>query len=289
MPKSFIIAIAAFVIMLAGWHASLLLDHRLHVTVFDIGQGDSILIRRGDHELLIDGGPNSVVLARIGAAMPYWDRTIEDVVLTHPHADHYAGLVDVFRRYDVKRVTVSGATNPDEKYARFEEAMRRETANIVTARTGDEFVFDEHVRLRVLWPGDKPLDDDPNDSSVVLMLEANGKKILLMGDATAKVEEVLLAAHADVDADVLKVGHHGSKYSSSKKFLQAVTPELAAISVGKNNYGHPSKATLKRLRDAGAKIWRIDKNGSADIIIDSGGYRVCKPASWCAVFGARNH
>jgi competence protein ComEC len=250
-----------------------------HVTVrvLDIGQGDAILVQDGYAEMLVDGGPDDAVLARLGTAMPFFDRTIETVVLTHPHADHFVGLIGVLKRYKVLTVVTDGRTRPgDPDYARFEEAVRASGARLVTARDGDRLTLGDRARFAVLWP---PRDAtraagldrrDENVWSVVMRLEAEGASAYLMGDATADVEARLLSAHALAPADFLKVGHHGSRYSTSPAFLDAVRPSFAAISVGKNTYGHPSWTTLQRLAAHGATVWRTDRDGDVTATFEAG-------------------
>lgn len=253
-------------------------DPRLSVTVFDVGQGDAILVQCGRRQLLVDGGPDAMVLSNLGRAMPFFDRDIDAVVLTHPHADHFIGLVSVLSRYRVRRLLVSRMEGEAPEFAAFERAASRAGLAPVRLRAGDAIAIGDCGAADVLWPEDDltAAAKDPNAASVVLRLRpaapaGPGGAVLLMGDATADVERRLLARGADVRADVLKVGHHGSRFSTTPEFLQAVRPKAAAVSVGKNSYGHPAWVTLRRLESAGAAVFRTDRGGDIRFVFTPGG------------------
>lgn len=241
------------------------------VSVLDIGQGDAILVQDGYVQTLIDGGPDGAVLARLGDAMPFFDRTIEFVVLTHPHADHYGGLVSVFARYDVRTVLVGSRVGDSKDYDAFLRALDASGARIVEVRAGDSLALGRRATAYVLWPPSDPAahaamlaQDDDNEKSVVFRMEAADRTALFTGDATPDVEAALVAADPSVlRADFLKVAHHGSRYSSTMSFLEAVRPSVAAISVGvKNGYGHPGWNILARLRSMGVQTFRTDQDGT---------------------------
>jgi competence protein ComEC len=238
----------------------------------DVGQGDAILIQDGFRQMLVDGGPDDAVLAGLGDVMPMFDRTIETVVLTHPHADHFAGLTAVLARYRVERVVVSGARGVSRAYDEFLAAVAAEGAILDEAVEGISLSVSARVSAEVLWPPADPAaraavlaDADENASSIVLRVESGGSAALLMGDATAEVEAALLVrddVSEKLRAALLKVAHHGSRHSSTAAFLAAVRPEHAVISVGgSNKYGHPGWAVLRRLETLGAQIWRTDEDG----------------------------
>lgn len=247
-----------------------------HVTVdvFDVGQGDAVLISAGRTQMLIDGGPDRAILAKLGRRMPMFDRTIEYVVLTHPHADHFVGLSAVFERYDVGHVLHSGAKNDTPEFAEFTAVLRDAGATVTAVTAGDRIVLDESITASVLWPRPGPSHEDVNEASVVLRLNVVGRTALLMGDAGGPVEEALLASGDVKPVDILKVGHHGSRTATTAEFLAAFAPHDAIISVGRNRYGHPSPAVLRRLGTAGARTWRTDERGDIRIIFADGGYRV---------------
>ena len=241
------------------------------VWVFDVGQGDAIFIDAPNKQMLIDGGPDSLVLERLSAVMPWWDRSIDMVVNTHPHADHLLGLLPVLERYRVSQVLDAdeGYTTPEfSKYLELAGPQRNILAGDVIIDLGDG------VHLKTLWPP-APYNDavleDPNDGSVVLLLEYQGTSMLLTGDAGIAEE-----AEWNVgDIDILKVGHHGSDTSSSQEFIDRTQPEVAIMSVGEgNDYNHPSTFVVDRLLQAGAAVLRTDQVGSVRIRIKDGAYDV---------------
>lgn len=246
-------------------------DGKLHVRVFDIGQGDAILIRTpsGD-DILVDGGPDDRVVDELSNALPTGDRDIELMVITHPHADHIVGLIEVLNRYDVKRILTAGTTSNTAGFRALEEAIQNEHALVEVAVAGHTIDFGL-ADLLILHPfANAPPPSDVNDQSVVFLLTHKDARLLFTGDATENVEKELIArASSTLRAAFLKVAHHGSKYSSSAAFLDAVRPTLAAISVGaRNRYGHPAYRTIRRLEQAGIKIFRTDQNGDLDFTTD---------------------
>lgn len=253
----------------------------LRVWFFDVGQGDATLIITPEgHQILIDGGPDRVVLAKLGEALPPWDRTLDAVIATHPDADHIGGLAAVLGGYEVARVITNGDGKDTSVAAAFESARASEPgASLETGRRGRTLAFGE-LTLTELWPAEGALaDDDANAASIVYRLDYGDTSVLLMGDATEGVEGEITKGTwgADgtegteaLDVDVLKVGHHGSATSSSYAFLQEVSPEFAVISCGlENRYGHPHPAVVQRFLDLGVDILRTDLSG--DILLTSDG------------------
>ncbi len=229
------------------------------VWVFDVGQGDAIFIDAPHKQMLIDGGGDERVLERLAAVMPWWDRSIDIVVNTHPHADHLAGLVPVLERYKVTQVLDAdeGYTTPEfAEYLKLAGPRRGILAGDVAIDLGDG------VRLKTLWPElayNSAVLEDPNDGSIVFLLEYGQTSVLLTGDAGI-AEEVEWEVG---DIDILKVGHHGSDTSSSQAFIDRIKPEIAIISVGvDNDYGHPSTFVIDRLTRAGAQVFRTDLDGT---------------------------
>jgi len=245
----------------------------LTLAVLDVGQGDAIFIEAPNgNQVLIDGGPDKVVLRALADTMPFYDRSIDVLVLTHPHQDHVAGLVDVLRRFDVDHVIESGARHTIAEFAAWEKEIEKENAKRVFARRGMRIWLSEDAYLDVLDPETVVGEGDPNETMVVMRLVYGQASVLLTGDLTEKDERRLLQAGVLLDSDVLKVPHHGSKYSSSDAFLRAVSPAVTVVSTGaKNRYGHPTKEALARLEAAGADIFRTDTDGT--IIFESDGER----------------
>lgn len=253
---------------------------RLVVTMFDVGQGDAILIRTPyQQNIVIDGGPDGRISEKLSGRLPFFDRTLDLVVLTHPHADHVTGLVDLLDRYRVRKIVIGGAHHTTVEYRTFLETVFSHRIPLETARSGDVFRFGVDCVLAVLASGGTPLapsrvgrrdqEKDLNDSSIVATLTFNTNEFLLMGDAGQRIEQELLGKGAIDDIDVLKVGHHGSKGASTDEFLAAARPEIAIISSGRgNSYGHPHRAALDRLEAARAAIWRTDERGDVELVSD---------------------
>ncbi|MEK7090656.1 MAG: MBL fold metallo-hydrolase [Patescibacteria group bacterium] len=264
-------ALAIFV-----WYAVFTIGARgtLEVTFFDVGQGDAALIQINDgKQILIDGGPGKTILTKLGSAMPYWDREIELVILTHPHADHVDGLIEVLKQYDVKIVLDSSADYHTADYAEWRRLLEEKQISVVIARAGQRVHLSDFAYLDILTPLENFVGASPDhihDAMVIARLYTNyasnygsPTSILFSGDAERRLEFELATRMPDLlDADILKVGHHGSKTSSSELFLKAVSPEMAIISVGhKNNFGHPHESVLKRLESLGIPIRRTDIEG----------------------------
>lgn len=257
----------------------------LKVAFLDVGQGDAELIITPDKsKILIDGGPDDRVLGELAAELPFYDRELDLVVLTHPHADHLDGLLPVLDRYKVKKVLLTGVIHTAPNYIKFLEVLKVKNIPAEVAITGKTFKFGA-ASLEVLWP-DKDLSGERvsgganeggglNDTSIVARLKYGKSSFLFTGDAGVAVESALLSSRADLRADVLKVGHHGSATASSEELLSAVSPEYAVISAGKNNrYGHPSLRALRKLERAGVKLFITYQDGR--VIFKSGGAAVTK-------------
>lgn len=235
------------------------------VAFLDVGQGDSILISLpGSTQILIDGGPTDDIATALGRHIPFYDREIELVILTHPHADHLRGINAVLERYQVRALMLAGIQHESRTYERFFELLKSEGAQTYLAKAGDRIEWDGQPILAVLSPERIMLGEavsDPNQTSVVTELNLGGLKFLLPGDAEVEIERQLSARGLLNDVDVLKVSHSGSRGGTSENFLAVVRPEVAVISVGKNSYGHPAAEVLERLQNLGSKILRTDEQG----------------------------
>lgn len=245
-------------------------DNKLHLVFCDVGQGDAILIYRGSTQILIDGGPNQSILNCLSSHLPFWDREIEMVVTTHPEADHISGMIDVIERYSVKQFVVNSLGKESAVFQEFQNSVLAENADVYFPKTGDRINLGP-LRLTVLWPqsqenvlGATTIERGINDTSVVLKLSFGEFDALLTGDISTKVESQLDLT----DIEVLKVAHHGSKYSTGEEFLKQIQPELAVISVGKNSFGHPTEEVLKRLSNQAIKLLRTDQEGEIEVVSD---------------------
>ncbi len=254
---------------------SFLQTKKLSIDVFDIGQGDSILITApsGEH-ILVDGGPDASVIAKLAHRLGFFDHTIDLVIATHPQADHIAGLLPVLDRFTVKRVMLTTIKNETPEYRALREKVTDQYIPIIDAADMPTMTIGDvsPVTIEVLWPRREysgRLVDDPNVISTVFRLTYGAHRFLFTGDAEKSVEDALLEDGIELSADFLKVGHHGSDTSTTQAFLDAVHPSVAAISVGrKNTFGHPSRRVLRRLERAGATIYRTDLHSDINIRSD---------------------
>lgn len=247
----------------------------LRVTFFDVGQGDSILAtEEGSTQILVDGGPGDSVLAKLGRSMPFWDRTVEVVILTHPEKDHITGLLEVLQRYNVGFVLWTGVSHTTAEYQEWVRILEERRIPVILAHAGQRLIVSDMLSFDILSPSralaGKP-EKNLNETSIVGQLQYGERLILLTGDIGKPTERRLLfEAREKLDSDILKVGHHGSKNSSLPEFIELVSPNYAVIQVGrKNRYGHPTGEVLDKLAAVGAKVFRTDLDG--DITFFSNG------------------
>jgi competence protein ComEC len=243
----------------------------------DVGQGDSQLINLpGDVQILIDGGKGPKVLNELSEILPPQDRYIDLVISTHPDFDHYGGLIDVLKTYEVGAVITNGLSSKAAAYQDFIRVIQESKIPELHLREGDRIRYQDAI-FDVLAPASEDLSKkDDNDASLVLMLKKSGLRALYTGDITAK-KELNLAKKYNLSAQILKVSHHGSKYSSSSEFLKAVQPKLAIIEVGeKNQYGHPASEVLAKLTEVGSKILRTDKDQTIKIVLAENKLKILK-------------
>ena len=258
-------------------------DGKLHVIVCNVGQGDGILIRTADGEdILVDGGPDDSIINCLSNHLPFWDRTIELMVLTHPHTDHAAGLIDVLKRYTVLHFVTEKVLGTTATYKRLEDELAAEKLTAKYLFAGDRIDLADKTSLVTLWPTQEWLNSsqlqvangssdsqnlDLNGFCLVQLLSYGNFKVLLTGDAGANVEDKIASQVGKID--VLKVPHHGSATGMSDYFLTIINPLAAIISVGaKNKYGHPSAVALNLLKSHNIKYFRTDKDGEVEVVSD---------------------
>jgi len=245
---------------------------KLKIDFFDVGQGDALLIDAPNgNQALIDGGPSDAILAKLGEALPFSDRKIELLILTHPDADHLSGLVEVLKRYEVGEILETGILDNSSEYQAWDDLIKAKNIPVIFASAGQVIKIADQAEIKILYPLGKingeDFSKDTNSTSIVGKLIYGKNSLLFTGDAEGSVESPLLFGGADLKADILQVAHHGSKNSSGQEFLNAVAPSTAVIQVGaKNKYGHPTPEVLDRLK--GVKIFRTDQDGDVEFLCD---------------------
>ncbi len=249
-------------------------DSGLKVNFFDVGQGDSIFVETLEgRQILIDGGPDITILEKLGEEMPFWDRTIDLVILTHPEYDHMSGLLEVLENYQIENILWTGVLKDTAEFREWKKLIGEEGSQITIAKAGDKIVLGDPEKeyLEILFPFESLEGKevfDTNSSSVISKLVFGDISFLFLGDVYKSAEKELIEKGIDIDAEVLKVSHHGSKTSSSPEFVEKVSPEIAVIQCGKDNtYGHPSPETLEVLGNYGINIFRTDLQGDIKLTV----------------------
>ena len=231
----------------------------------DVGQADSILITNNNENLLIDAGNNEDGKKIVDYFKSLGITSFKYVVGTHAHEDHIGGMDDIIRNFNIEHFLMPDEVTTTKTFEDVLDALYERNISFETPNINDSFTLSES-KIEVLYVGSD--EEDLNNSSIVLKLTYKNTKYLFMADATNEVERMIL--DNDLSCDVLKVGHHGSQYSTSAHFLKAAYPKYAIISVGKDNeYGHPKKITLDKLERIGTKMYRTDLDGT--IIVKSDG------------------
>ena len=262
--------VTSFAGLLFWWQAY---QETTTVTFLTVGEGDAILIAQGSNQVLIDGGRSGKdLLARLGRQMPFWDRTVETVIATHPDADHIGGFSMLLESYTVPLFLYTGAESDTETFALLEQSLATHHTERAKIFRGGRIQFPYGGELAIEYPVTAlPRETkETNAGSIVARFTFGETEILFTGDLPNE-EQVL----PDIlPVDVLKVAHHGSKYSTSAIFLDRLQPKESVISVGKNSYGHPSPDVLGRLGERGIRIWRTDTDG--DVV-----YRCTRERTGC--------
>lgn len=250
----------------------------LTFAALDIGQGDAIFIESpSGTQILFDAGPPDTILRELPKVMPFWDRTIDAVVITNPDADHISGFLDVLKMYKVGAVFEPGTLNSSSTYKNLQSTIKDKNIPDVLVHRGMEVDIGGGAHIEFLFPDRDVIDWSPNDGSVVARLAYGDTKVMLTGDATKYTEKIVLSENSpkNLQSTILKVGHHGSNTSTSPQFVQAISPKYAVISDGKNNkYGHPHQETLKTLSEFGVQVLRTDLFGTIVLNCDTMG--TCK-------------
>lgn len=280
--KYFLVVLALVLSLLIGAVASWP-DQNLHLIFCDVGQGDAILAIKGDNQILIDSGPGEKVLGCLSDHVPFWDKTLELVILTHPEADHAGGLPSVLERYSVRELVSNSLVVDSGVFQKIREEVVSQKIPVYSPKAGDKIKI-ANLEIEILYPLEKQGDEivwknpespqvlginifpgNLNETAIVGKLKFGEFDALLTGDIGIEQEKEIEPG----EVEVLKIAHHGSKYSSSQEFLEKISPDLAIISVGATNrYGHPASEALERLRDLDIKILRTDIDGEIEIVSD---------------------
>ncbi|MCX6722651.1 MAG: MBL fold metallo-hydrolase [Candidatus Staskawiczbacteria bacterium] len=226
-----------------------------------------------NHQILIDGGPTSAVLEKLSERIPFWDKDLDLVILSHPESDHMQGLIDALKVYKADYILWSGVKKTAPEYNEWMNVLEKQKkmgSKILIAKSGQEMKAG-NVKIDTIYPLEslegKEMKSTSNDSCVVVKVIYGKESFLFSGDISSTAEKKL--SDFNLQSDVLKVAHHGSKYSTSDLFLAAVEPKISVISVGaKNTYGHPTLEVLQRLEKFGIKVERTDINGDVDFVSD---------------------
>jgi len=283
MNKRFAIFILFFLLIanLFAWSVVYEINqsHQFEVVFFDVGQGDAIFIKSPEgHRILIDGGSGPIILERLSEEMFFWERNMDLVILTHTHHDHVGGLIDVVSRYNIDFILWNGLLDDNSVSRAWKKTLENTSSNIKIAKAGRR-IKGQSFYIDVLYPFKHQEVKDLNLSSLVLRMVSKNGTFIFMGDAYKINEREIiekqdfcnqnnhyLCSFVILESDVLKVGHHGSRTSTSNEFLKRVNPSKAIISAGKNNsYGHPHKETLEILKNHGIRVFRTDLDGSIKI------------------------
>lgn len=236
----------------------------LNIYYFNVGQADCILLENNGLYMLIDAGNNSDGKNIVNYMKKMGIKKIEHVIATHAHEDHIGGMDDIINAFDVKNFYMPDVITTTKTFENLIGALEDNNVYFQTPSIGDLILFGG-CKFEVLHVGDE--DDDLNDTSIVVRGLYGNNSFLFMGDATSEVEKTIL--DKNINSDVLKVGHHGSRYSSSVNFLKQVTPDYSIISVGDDNsYDHPHKVTFTKLNDVNSKIYRTDRDGTVVVTSD---------------------
>lgn len=238
-------------------------ESSFQIYFFDVGQGDGILVRGPQGEnIVVDGGPDNSMIYLLGKHLPWWERDIDYLIISHYHADHMMSFIELLNKYKVKNVLVTGHQPDDFLYNIWQAKLAAKNIEPTVVEAGEKFVLAEDFYLQVFLAD--TYHKDYNENSLVVKLTYQDKDFLLTGDLGMEGEKKILDLGFDVSAEYLKVGHHGSRYSSSLDFLQAVSPKFCIIQSGQDNeYGHPHQEAIDRFLQVGCQI--LDTRERGDI------------------------
>lgn len=243
------------------------------VYYFDVGQGDATLINGpGGENILLDGGPDLSVVYALGQALPFYDRQIDLLILTHPDYDHLIGLIEVIKRYQVRQIVINGILDDSPAYQYFLQTIEDKKIDLDVVQAGENFTW-SGFKVEILYPFFSLANQivaDNNASSLVIKITYGKIGLLFTGDLPLAQEAELIASGLDLQSQAVKAGHHGSKTSTGLAFLRAVNPAWVIISAGRDNrYGHPHYRVLSSIKKVGAEALRTDWQGTIKLLFSA--------------------
>lgn len=265
-----------FILTFFIWYTALSSrNHNLKIAFLDIGQGDAIFIQSPDgNQIIFDGGPGDALMRELPKHMGFFDRSIDMMVVTNPDKDHFEGFIPLLDKYEVEAF-VSPGVNASENplYQELLKNVTKEKSANIVARHGQKIDLGGGVYIEIFFPDRDVPNISHNDGSIIARLVYGKTKIMLTGDTTINIEKYLVNKGLDLDSDILKIAHHGSKTSTSPEFVKAVSPEVAIISASKDNlYGHPHKETLDTLTKEKVPVLGTYNEGT--IVFESDGEKI---------------
>ncbi len=275
MPKNYIFIIILFLIVFDFFIWTEIFfggpSKNTELYFLNVGQGDGeLVIWPNNVKTLIDAGPTNKAAEEFSSLFSPFNRYIDLIILTHPELDHFGGLIGIMKRYKVGAFIFNGATKDSNGFNDLGKIIKENKIKTIVLSEGDKIKYLENY-FDVLSPSKDTASGATNEDGLVLKLNSQNLKALLTADIGEKTEKDLIRKYGDyLKADILKVAHHGSKFSSSENFLAMVLPKISVFEVGKNSYGHPNDGVIDRLKNLGSKIFRTDENGTIKISVDSG-------------------
>lgn len=255
-------------------------DSKLHIIFCNVGQGDGILIRSPNGlDIVVDAGPDDRILSCLSRHMPFWDRKIELMLLSHPHADHMTGMVPILNSYKVSAFATEKISNTTVIYEKLAKVLQDKNIKTQYIYAGDSFQIPDGLSFKILGPSEEftkrtspngKIGESKEFASLISLVSFGDFDSILTGDSQIEgLKEALADTFGPIE--VFQVPHHGSKYGTDLEILEILKPKLAVISVGKNNYGHPTKFILDLLSEFNIKTLRTDQHGDIEIIVEKNG------------------
>lgn len=265
----YILVFFGLVLIYIGYNDFELHNNVPHITFLKVGQGDAIFVELPDNtRILIDAGPDRQVIYELSKFLDYKEETIDYVILTHPHKDHYMGTGEILDRFKVKHIIWTGKESKDKAFTELKTKIKSQNIKTDELYANDKLRFSPECYIKILWPFKENLSFEnynTNNTSLVFTLKCLNYSALFTGDITQEVESKILQKYENLNATILKIPHHGSKKSSSYEFLQEVDPELGVVTVGENNFDQPNQEVLDKLKLLDIRFISTFKQGNINI------------------------